>query len=208
MLAPPAPGQQRWTRRFALTAAGLTVGASLALGIATSVVRVPTRPADPAGSVGEGSVDQPRDEFVVYLQAVKPLAVRGGEVVQRGLKAGVTDIATRRFDDRTLVAMAGAWVTDLERVRDALAEVHAPAFLTRAHQMQVAALDEYVAAARTLRDAARALAPNRSGLALRAAAQGERADRTWDRADEILAGYRASLGLPPGHRAALLEGGG
>lgn len=147
------------------------------------------------GDGGQRAADQ-RAELVAYGEAVEPLVDKAGEVVARGLRAGVDDIHDSRYDDETLRNMTRAWVSDLRRIHKGFDGLDPPAFLNEAHGLYLESMERYVGVAETLAAAVEAGGQRRIDLVLRAAHLGERADAVYDRADALVDERRRRLQLP------------
>lgn len=188
-LSPPRMAAPRWSPRFTAVAVTVVIAASAALAVTAA------RGGDASDSAAPAATDADAHALAGYILALEPLRAKGGEVVQLGLKAGVTDIGHSRYDDVTLASMADAWVDDLEAVRDGFAGAPVPAFASEAHWLYGMALDEYVATAELLRATVEVDPADRQPLATLAAHMGERADDLYDRADRAIDRHRRRLGL-------------
>jgi hypothetical protein len=144
---------------------------------------------------GPGRIAAQRAQLVAYEQNLEPIIDQAGEVVARGLRAGVDDIHASRYDDQTLATMTQAWADDLGRLRARLDRLDPPAFLARAHGLYLDSLAAYVGVADRLMAAVAAHQQERIELVLQAAHRGESADAVYDRADALIDSHRRRLGL-------------
>jgi hypothetical protein len=124
----------------------------------------------------------PAEAAVAYLDAVEPLAKKGGEVVALGLRAGINDIRDRRYPASVLENMSWAWLRDLRTTARSWRAIDPPVELESAHAMLVRALDGYVETAALVHAAARARGAERAVFLEEAILRGEAADDLWDRA--------------------------
>lgn len=133
-----------------------------------------------------------------YESELAPLVRQGGKTVQLGIKPGIDDLRFRHVVPAALIAReADAWVEDLTEVRSKIAQLVADPALGPVTEAFVRALDRYVLASTSFRDAA--LAPQPAGRldlindGIHLAQQG---DRLYDRASAQLQALRLRLGLP------------
>lgn len=132
-----------------------------------------------------------------YLAELKPLTEEAGFVVERGLKAGVVDIAESNYDDETLRQMPAGWGEELTDVRERLGAVQPPRALREAHGYFLDALDGYVTVSRRLSEAAAAQPSERPEIAERAGDLGARTDQIWNAGAVIVQDHLRAHGAQP-----------
>jgi hypothetical protein len=139
-----------------------------------------------------------RAQLTSYQAAIVGPLRDGGAIIQKGMKPGVADLASRHVvPPAAIVGEAQAWVAALTRVRSKLAVVAPPPQLRKASQLFDQALVGYLQAAMLFGQAAGANGDQRKALLTRGYATAEAADRTYDQASRILQRSRRHLGLGP-----------
>lgn len=189
---------------------GFRVGAVLGIAVPVLVLGIfsllasddpSTSTASTAGADGanarlsQAELAAQREAFTDFEEALTPITERGSATVVYGMRPGINDIFDGRFDDETLVTMSEGWVSAMEGVRDDLAAVEVPDFLSETGDLYRRAFDEYVETARALHAAARAGGDERSGHITAASEHGSRADDLYDSAKAELRRHRQRLGL-------------
>ena len=165
------------------------VGIAAAVTIAMVVVLV-------AGSSHSHPIT--RAQIVAFERAVDPLVSRGGQVVQEGMKPALGDLTHDHVTPPSYIAHeADGWAASLTDVRRQIAAVRTPRQLTAARTSLLAALDLYVSAARTFRQAALATGAQRESLVKDGIAQAQHADTVFDQAARDIQTQRRSLHLSP-----------
>jgi hypothetical protein len=166
------------------------VGVAAALAIAMSIV-VATSGASPQRGVT-------RAQIVAFEHAVDPLVSRGGQVIQEGMKPAVTDLDRDHVTPPAFIAHeADGWASALSDVRQRIAGLTVPAGLTAQRRTLLSALDMYVAAAHTFKQAAVAPAAQRKALISNGISQAQSADRIFDQAAAAIQADRRHVGLAP-----------
>lgn len=177
-------------RRALVVGAAVLALAALAVG-SVALTRDERPPAAARASVT-------RDELVAWENAVLPHLQAGGKTVEHGMKAAIDDLVNRHVVPPHVIAKeADAWADSLTLTRGKVAAVPTPEALRPALNDFLAAIDQYVAAAREFKKAALAPAgPQRDALVASGIAHGETADRVYDRGGHLVQRLRISLGLP------------
>lgn len=170
---------------------GAAVLAVVAAGVGSYALSRDERPAAARASLT-------KDELLAWETAVLPHLQAGGKTVEHGMKAAVDDLVNRHVVPPHVIAKeADAWVDSLTLTRGKVAAVPTPEALRPALRDFLAAIDDYVAAAREFKKAALAPAgPERDALVARGIERGEAADRVYDRGGHLVQRLRLSLGLP------------
>jgi hypothetical protein len=175
--------------RRAVVASALVVAlVALTVG-ALALTRDPRTPARPALTEAE---------YVAWEQEMLPHLQAGGKTVEHGMKAAIDDLQNRHVVPASVIAgEADAWIESLTATKARVAAVPTPEVLLPARADFVAAIEEYVAAAREFKKAA--LAPagkQRADLVAAGIAHGEAADDIYDRGGFLVQDVRRSVGLP------------
>jgi hypothetical protein len=183
----------RGPRRARSLRIGAVVGIAAGLAVILLVALLSSR--SPSGGAAEERAAQ---QLAVddWENAVHPLVLSSGEVVARGPRTGVADLAGRKVGDARMRTLASGWVRQLSELRTQLAAVATPVALRPAHDLLDTAMAGYVTASQDLLDAASATGARRAGLLTAAAAAGKAADRQYDQAAAAIAHLRAALNLP------------
>lgn len=135
-----------------------------------------------------------------YLEAFKPLTEETGFVVEQGLKAGVVDIGSTRYDEETLKGMPEAWKGMLERLKDQMAALTVPRALRGAHEQFLASMDGYIEVTVLLRGAMDLPeGEERLAAAQRAGELGAEADQVWNAGAFMVQDHLRALGAEPVH---------
>jgi len=166
------------------------VGVAAALAIAMSIVLATAGSSHPRGVT--------RAQIVAFENSVDPLVSRGGRVVQEGMKPAVTDLDQDHVTPPAFIAHeADGWASELSDLRQRIAGLNVPAGLTAPRRTLLSALDMYVAAAHTFKQAAVATAVERKALISNGISQAQSADRIFDQAAAAIQADRRQLGLAP-----------
>lgn len=175
-------------RRAVVVSAVVVALVALAVG-AFALARDPKEPARPTLTEAE---------YVAWEKEMLPHLQAGGKTVQLGMKAAIDDLVNRHVIPAHVIAKeADAWAESLTATKGRVAAVPTPEVLLPARADFVAALEEYVAAAREFKKAA--LAPagkQRDDLVAAGIARGEAADDIYDRGGFLVQDVRRSIGLP------------
>jgi hypothetical protein len=149
------------------------------------------------GALNRGDDKLTRHQLLSYEHRLTPIVKDGGEIVQEGLKAAITDLVQSHVTPPASIANeADRWAASLRQDRAKLAAVHpVPASLRAMHRKFLDALNGYAAAADALAVAGRAAAPGRSAALDRVHQAGQRADTVYDEASATLQQARKQLGL-------------
>lgn len=173
---------------------GVVVGAvvcAAALGGAALV-------ASQSGGSSAPAVDHAkRSALVEWERSVRPLISSAGQVVALGPRTGIHDIGTRAEPDAKLHDMATGWESRLSTLRDEIAQLDAPPFISPAAVLLDRAMAGYVTASHDLVLATTARGARRTSLLDAAAAAGKNADHLYDDATAAIAQWRSRLGLSP-----------
>lgn len=192
-------GRRRGRRggRSLLIGCALGIVGALALAVLLSSYDVlPTRaPARQAAVASDLTVER-RAAIVRWQAAVQPLVLSGGQVVARGPRTGIGDIERGTLPTPVLADMASGWARRLAALKQEIAAVPTPDFLRPTQALLQEAMAGYVSASLSLLAAATATGARQTQLLDEAAAAGNAADRTYDRATAAIADWRAQLNLP------------
>ena len=185
----PRPQARKRQSRVQAVAFGIVV-ALLAATALTAVLA--------ARDSGDDAPTLTRQELEAYEKAVVPLLREGGQVVELGMKAGVTDLSKPGgVPAEAIAGESDAWIRVLNTVRDELALMTPPPALAEAHRLFGDALRRYVEAARIFGEAARGPAAGRQAVIDRGLDIAESADDVYDAASAIVQRWRRDLGLGP-----------
>jgi hypothetical protein len=182
-----------FVRSLGVLAAGLVVGAT-----AVVTMRSPATP-DPIATPSPPGPSTPAvdvEAALAYLEAVKPLAQEGGQVVQDGMKRGVVELQKDDGDHEAQAQLAPSWVSRMADLREQWADVAAPPELAGAHARFLEAWDLYRQAAEALVEASTDT-ERRSEMVDRAIDLGERGDDAWDAAAAVAQNFLVKAGEHP-----------
>jgi hypothetical protein len=143
---------------------------------------------------GSSHVDQ-RAALQAYLDALHPIAVDAGRVVELSIKPGVTELESRT-PKPDLAGRAAGWQRQLAGVDDRLAALDPPIELVDATDRMRAAVAGYKGIAAAVEDAAGLAATQRREAGAEARRQGETSDDIWDEGALLIQQRAAALSLP------------
>jgi hypothetical protein len=137
--------------------------------------------------------------LTVYEQRLLPLVQDGGRTVEQGIKPAMQDLRYRHVVPAAVIAKEGdGWIQTLSGLRSKIAQLPSVGDLQPVTTAFVMAMDGYIVASRTFRDAAAApQAAQQRELFGKGVALAEEADHLYDRASARLQRLRHDLGLPP-----------
>lgn len=145
-------------------------------------------------SMQRSSVAEQRRTTETYVDALQPLAVDAGRVVELGIKDALQQVGAGEASDPALARSARSYARQLTGVRAEIVALDEPAGLDDSGFVE--AIDSYVAAARSLEAAALASGAQRSALIDDVTEQGRAADDDWDRAAGAVQDHLGEVGLP------------
>ncbi len=151
------------------------------------------------GLLGGSSVSSAdRQAISRYADAIQPLAVDGGRIVQQEIKPRITDLRGGTVSPQQFGSEAQNWLRQFQRIRREFAAAPRPKQLQRTTRLYDEAFDAYIRSIEAfIAAAALPTAAERDAALAAGAGIAEQADKTYDRARAELAEQMTTAGLDP-----------